>query len=377
MYEQSFNPFAQNLLIIKGCFKGKTVLVLAILQILSAVGAVLTAIFSGNVIGSVSNQLLSEMGVDQEVVVSVAGSGSVGSVIGSGFLSIAVTGLIAAAFLIIYIKSNNDDPASSPQAGVSILYILSIIGLVASIISVVFIVLGIILGIALMAMLRSGALEEVLPADSIGGEMGVRLIGVGIVVLIVVSLIVGFFMLFTAVSQKQFYQSVRTSMTSVELSSKGAAPFGVVNIIMAVFSVSSVFGALTLPSTMALLPSLTEDLGISYTMDTSALGVISIVAGISALITLLTYIFQAKLALGYKKYIDDIKEGYASASFAEQPAPPIPPTGFVPPVSAQPVQPQQDIEFVLPTTNAYLCSRCGKQVDADATFCPYCGNKIK
>lgn len=387
MYEQPFNPYASNLAAVKKYFKQPRVLVLAIIYVLSAiVGVILSITTSGSVPGFLRDLVnyLDKMGInsgispaDLESVNGAVSQSSVISMLPSLIISAAVTLLIAAAFFIIYFKSRNESAESTPSAGVTIMYVLSII-------SLVFIIIGFIgmVASAAILMIFSGTV-----ADSIGNSKVVDIgggyqlnlngpaLGTALIIIAVLLLIIAAFLLFTAINKFRYYSSVRTSISSVSLQSGGAKPYGVMCVISAVFSA---FG---------ILSSIGSFLFFGNSGFSSLTGV-SLITILGNILTFATLVVDAKIALGYKKYIDELMYGYNEPTYGgSQPAEaPLPEyrqdavsTEQNPYSAPQPApyndgftQTSQPVDR--PAAPA-VCPNCGAPTEGGA-FCGNCGTKL-
>lgn len=333
MYEQPFNPFLKNLSVVKDYCKSPLVLAMGIVRIVSsaltiATPLIITSMMPGFIedIKALLFQLAESAGLpyasirDMSSVLDSASKYSSGFTVPAALPSMVITLLIAAAFIIIYVKSRNEDPSSSPVAGITILYVFAIIEMIAAIIAAVLIVLCAVVLIWAYFQLKAAAGNlyvftidlptfsqswdiEITPAMLLGviiGGMVAALIAVGI-------------LLFYTISKKRFYGSIRNSTNSVELQNKGAKPYGVLCIISAVFT------AMSLLSTLSLF-----FLGIRF----KAMIAIAAMYAASTLVSFVTTILEAKFALGYKRHIDNMKYGYNQPGGPAAPYSPYPMGGY-------------------------------------------------
>lgn len=363
MYEQPFNPFAKNLAIVKSYFKSGNVLAIGIMYIVSAILTILTAVFSASAVGSVVNdampqlqEMLSQLKTQfhipedyyNELITSLNLTGISSSISGSA-VSVLIAGLIAAAFLAIYFKSRNADPSASPKAGVMILYVLSVITMVMCIIVAVFAAIALIVMFWLIVQFRT----QLDSAYSL-----VLIFAVSIAVAVVIGL---FLALFTVVNRKRFFGSVKDSISSVELRTEGAKPYGVMLVLMAIFSG---FGLLSIPSLF-----LTAGL---FDISSGSYLTYLILSSLAEILNFVLLVLQARLVFGYKKYIEDMKYGYTDTSAPDAPYNPYSMgQGFGAPennpyVNAAPVPPAAPA----------VCPSCGSPVDPSAPFCSQCGTKL-
>ena len=392
MYERPFNPFAKNLAVVKEYFKSSSVLALAVTRAVTVLLTLITAIISINSISGTLNRIgvyLDELGLPSEFteywneISSQAGSASAVSSIASTVPSLIVGVLVAAALFLIYFTSRNADPASSPQVGVTILYVLAILYMVTMIICAVFAVLVCVvliwLASALGSAAGSGPVSFVSPVDGQRYQLAIdpSIFTVIAIVLSVCILIAMAVVLFYAVSMKRYYGSVKASITSVELQSGGAKPYGVMTIIFGVFAG---LGLLSIPSSLISIGT--------FHLEGSeiALIILSALAVIAAFVTL---VLEAKIALGYGKYIDNVKFGYGNQTPPAAPYAPVP-------GGEQNSAPADRSAGYTPDTNPYsdsynsaaqsgaaqkpavapVCPSCGAAVDPNAPFCSKCGTKL-
>lgn len=315
MYEQPFNPYAANLAVIKGYFKQTKVLIIGILYIVSAIISIITSVITVSRTGQYINDAFSifkSFGLDPGVneneirqIVDAVSASSVTSTLPSIIVSAGIILLTAAAFIIMYVKSRSDAPESGPKAGVTILYVLAVISLVFTIIGLVGTILLVILFMYLAGTISSIGSDSI----DIGNGYQLNIDGAAISVIVIVLgiflLLVMIYSLIVAVSQKRYYGSIKASLNTVELQNKGAKAYGVLCIINAVFVGLSVF------SSVYALMSFTSA-GLTSLIPT---GILSIV---STVVSFLILIFNAMIALGYKKYIDEMKYGYNGAPYGGQ-----------------------------------------------------------
>lgn len=378
MYEQPFNPFAQNLAVVKEYFRTGKVLARGICQAIAAVlgiiGAVLTLNNMPAIISAYMEPMISSGDVPDYVAEAVeqsARSSSMVSSVISVVVSAAIAILIAVAFILIYTKSRNEDPSSSPKAGVMILYVLAMIQLVCVIILAALTVLALIALIWLVASMRDAIGTETIDLGSgyvlnLTPDILIAVI-VGIAVALLIMIII---LLIVTINKKNFYSSVRKSITTVELHTEGAKGYGVLCVIGAVFAGLSL---LSIPSTL-MGGTVLSTIGI----DAAPLTVGSVISALSSILNFIMLILEAGIALGYKRFIDDRKYGYS--------APPVMSAPYgAGPTFAQPQRPDSNNPYAdafnqTPPSApqaAPTCPSCGAPVDPNAPFCSHCGSKIK
>ena len=273
--------------------------------------------------------------------------------------------LTAIAFIILFAKSRNTSENSSPIAGATILHVLAVISLIFTIIGAVagilVYVFVFIVGVSAVNNIASSNSSYSAYSQSMTGGVVAIMVILGVILLAYV-----FISIFYAVSCKNFYRSVKRSMTTPELENKGAAPYGVFNIIMAVFSVIYMIAYMV--------------------MAPSAAGIIFV----SSIVTILINIFTAIMALGYNRYINRQKVGINTAPYGAAPmngapmnaAPAAPynmPDYAAPqqqtPVYGAPVPPANE-QPAPAQPQAMYCPNCGARTEPGAPFCPNCGTKL-
>ena len=446
MYEQPYNPFVKNLSAVKSYFKSPSVLLLGIMNAVSAVLALISAIMIASHIPEILLYIKStfiwafaELNVPSaetdnflRAFDEIQSSATSSSVISSAAASLGVALLISAAFLIIYFKSRNESPASTPNAGVTILFAFSIVELVG----VIFILLAFVALFVLLFYLyfRLNAGNRVgfnidfgfaSLDDWLNDKTAPAVLLVIIIVGLVVLAIAAFLLLFTSINKVRYYGSVRKSLNTVELQSKGAKPYGVMCVLGAV---SAGVSLLSMPS------ALFVDAPVKVPKFFTAVLIVSLLSQAAAFVT---KIFEAKVALCYKTHIDAIKYGYAThaapaASYSpfaagagygtpqeqrannpylNRPAPAEPAPFAAAPVYTAPVDFAPEEESI--TENSYsdpygadapdvpaepaaqpaedpvtapveesepaaipTCPVCGAEIDPTAPFCGNCGNRL-
>ena len=367
MYEQQFNPFGGNLAIVKGYFRSGKILTLGIFYVISIVlSFILTASVSFSTLINSAIDYCTRQGISVPPEVRNAFlSQSASSAIISAAISSIFPLLTAIAFIILFAKSRNTSENSSPIAGATILHVLAVISLIFTIIGAVagilVYVFVFIVGVSAVNNIASSNSSYSTYSQSLTGGVVAIMVVLGVILLAYV-----FISIFYAVSCKNFYRSVKRSMTTPELENKGAAPYGVFNIIMAVFSVIYMIAYMV--------------------MAPSAAGIIFI----SSIVTILIHIFTAIMALGYNRYIKNQKVGINSAPYGAAPmngapmnaAPAAPynmPDYAAPqqqnPVYGAPVPPANE-QSNPAQPQAMYCPNCGAKTEPGAPFCPNCGTKL-
>ena len=339
MYEQPFNPFIKNQQTVKDYCKSPLVLSMGIVRIISAVLSVVSAVLISTQVPAILDdvkellmQFCQMTGAPASEVrqffTFFDGTSQAFSVsaIPSILPSVLITCLIAAAFIIIYVKSRNGDPSSTPSAGVTILYVFAIIEMIAVIIITVAVVACFVLLFWLYFQMKSatvGLYVFTVDLPFMDRTLNLEIYPGMLLALIIAGLIVAaiclFLALFFVINKKRFYGSIRKSMSSVELQTRGAKPYGVMCVIGAFFSGLSL---LSIPS-----------LFIFGNGRLKVLIVIGIVSALASVVSFVTIVLEAKFALGYKSHIDGVKYGYMRHGESDAPYSPYPAGGYNAPQS--------------------------------------------
>lgn len=410
MYEQPFNPYIKNLTVIKEYFKTPRVLTISISQaiaaVLSLISGVLISLHMPDILRYVRASFL--WACDQIDVTStfredilreidrIDANSLSATVLSNGIVSLAIAFLIAAAFLILFLKSRSADPAASPKAGVMILYVFAILELIG----VILCIIGFAAIIAFLFILYAQGgnvngrwklpfTQEYLPFSMDATVMLVVAIGCTIALVICAILL-----LIMAINRMRYYHSIKNSLTTVDLQRSGAKPYGVMCVIKAVL-----LGGAVLSAPSSLFAS-------SPVQRPEILTAVVIVTALAQAASCVAAIMEASLALGYKKYIDNAKYGYTGHPAPAAPYAPFPggasftpqsrpqPNPYMPPAPApEPEKPDRS------TDNAYAdpygadasdastrqapaqdaapkCPFCGAEADLSAPFCSNCGKKL-
>ncbi|MBQ4128660.1 MAG: zinc ribbon domain-containing protein [Ruminococcus sp.] len=352
MYQnnQTYNPFAQNVSIIKSYFKRKSVLAMAVLYCISILFTIVT-IFTMNFVfpelysNMYMNIEISAQGLEQmgENPFSSPAATSIISII-SAIPSIVMTGLIALGYFIIYFKSKDENPSSSPKAGITILYILALISLILSIFASLNMLLALlVLGIvAIVGISNPSALEMSAQDASIFA---------GVMIFFVVFFAIFLALLLTySISHFTYINSIKKSISGPVLYNKGAGAYSACSIILVVLVSLTVILALI---GSFLMPTILEASGLNdpYIASTfEAMTPMYMLSAFAMVVSIVMYITDAVIARGYKKYIDDITSGYTNPLYTEQ-------------LSA------------IPAMQA-VCPQCGAVAKDTDVFCGVCGATI-
>ena len=368
MYEQQFNPYAANIAVVKDYFKKGRILAMGLLKALAGVLSIVTSYIlisnSGNLFRILMDWYRSN-GIDMNEYLSdygVTDAFGSGTFIVSAVITVIVTAVPVLGYILAYVKSRNQSPDASPEAGVTILWVLSILSLIG--VSAILGFFLLILGFA--AVLGGSGTGLTDGADGIYTAV--------VVILFIVFAIAAFVALFIAINRVRFYGSVRKSMTTVELQRGGAAPYGVMCVIGAVFSGLSLLSTLT--SMLTVLPQIDQG---------GALTAIYAMTAVSSVLNFAMLILDAVIALGYKKHIDAVKFGYNNTPYGSAPAEsfiPAPGSDYAPapdernPYTTRQTTYNDGYQMSAPAQQAAYCPNCGAPTESSAAFCGNCGTRL-
>lgn len=366
MYEQRFNPYAANVDIVKGYLKSGKVLFLGILYLLSLCVSVITTLTASDSLASDVIDALRAVGfgdirMDSDYYAQMANSVTV-STISSMTISSVITLLAVLGFILMFAKSRSANPDSTPSAGAAILHVLGVISFISAIILTVCGVLVLALGFVFYQDIADLIYRD--PSLVLGILIGLS----------VVFAIFAFLLIFYTASYKNLYRSIKRSVNSVELQSKGAVAYGVFNILSAIMLGISLIGSVVL---------LITDSGLA-----------SLLSLISTLLLFVIAIVNASFALGYNRYIKRHKRGYRTP-YSDGSNNAYAPGGYNAPNYSTDQNryddsyrsysaPQQSApsyndnfsDYDLPQSKVAYCPNCGAPADGSSPFCSNCGYKM-
>ncbi len=389
------------------------VLILAILQTIAIVLSLLSSVFSAANSEAFSNAMASIMqdSFGENVNFSVSTSTSL------PLLSAA----FGVCFFLLYFCARSKKENSAVKGSVTFFWVLSIIQLVGNcLISALFVLLIFVMLLIIpstMYLLNTYSYQQSI-YDAESASVADIFTIVMIIFFVIMAAIVAF-ILFFSINHLRFAASVRKSVSTPELSSKGAKGTGVAYVIASVFSaVGLLFGAIIFFAAF-FIPEVNH-INSNATFGKDALLSIGASCLISYFINLANYVYMAKFAFGYRKHIDTAGPGgsylpipvmqinSAPAQTYYQPAPAQPVTGAV--TQEQNSYPAPTADFALATeaepslcaepaaesvtdihedaesesTNTpdasqnefpRFCSNCGVPTVKGQFFCSNCGTK--
>lgn len=296
---------------LKEYFKKKTTLVIAIsygLSILLSLASMITALLP--------SALRSLRALTGEYVYGATGNFAPSQLVQLATLPMLILPFLSfLGFLLLYIKSKNSSPASSPKGGAAVLKAVGTISLVLGIFET-FVLLLIPILFAFMPYATSKLYRFDFPYDTFSqnpeaAPIVMGAIFAGIVFLIVAPFIV--YLLLSVIFEFRFFSSLRKSLVTSNLTAKGSVGFGVMNIISCVFT-TLVTGTSILLYVLntafgirGILPLRNTSLGTASSF-TSIVSIIILV--LSLALSLVSGIAIAKFAFGYNKHIKSVPENF-------------------------------------------------------------------
>lgn len=364
-----FNPNAHNTEIIKNYFNKPIVLARCILHaasiVISIISAYVASSFASDFIEEIVDKLNKEIPSEFNSIIEVSSSKpDFFSILTSMTLPI----LTVVAFAIIYFKCSDAKATSTPKAGFTIMYVISIINLIA-----VSIAVGA-LALCLIAVLFL--------SGSIANDVNAEGFLAAVIIMIVVFTIFCTLLLIFAINQRNYYKSIKDGLNGMPLTAKGASTFAAFCTFFGVMSILGIIGSISSLIMNDALGDLTKELtGTRFDIDMGKGVFISI---LSSIVTAAIYFIDAKLAREYSNHINN-----ANAAYTPYQGQPIASQAFSQPYAPQnynqqtpySYQPQPTDTFADDKTASvaqqFYCPYCGNTVSADTTFCGSCGSKLK
>ena len=363
-----FEPYEQNINIVKNYFKKSTTLALALINFVSAVLLVLMCFLMSSVPSlqqtlSYSDALSSVTGTS----ISPGGNMLLSSLI-TCIPSVILLTLTGISFLLIYIKSRNSDISVKPTAGFNFLKTLIIIQLVITIVMFLSSI-----GFLFLYFYTYINANDISFTSS--GSQFTPFILISVFSIIIIAFIIS---ILYSIFYLRFINGVKTSMSSPVLSSKGAGP-------LAGFSV--IYLIITSLSGLSVLVILVLSLINEPSVSTLYIGLFFVVA-----MVILNYIFLIKLASGWKKEVQYIKtahlrdynDGYDIHSILninnipqpvfEDTLPEVSIPGWE--IEDSSTDKPSDSQVQQTDENHVTCPSCNAQLLPTDKFCTQCGHKM-
>lgn len=404
-------------------FLGKPiVLVTAIVRIVTAVIGVVLSVFAtsitvstfGDLFQDFINEITSNSNIDVELNSSINISAPLGAFV--TFL----------AFLLMYLGAKNIDKSTS-KIGLIIYRVLGIIALVAAIAAVVLSVFCILFFLFVVLMISNGGINEI---SSEIPDFNAPTLVLFFVMLAIMFVILLIYTLLCGISFYSFTKSLYKSYTTETLSAKGAKFYAILNIFSVILPLLLAVIELIMIPFVGSRPFYHTEYS-HYFIESSSIISILIIGAVSELVSVISPITNAVLALSYNKHIRSagVNGEYlpmptmptAQAVYpATQYDTPVAPAQYADAVTSEPVaseapvtpeapvveQPTATVtapesETPITEVNPYampeplesvqsapeqsakaqsadsFCSNCGNRIAPEQNFCNYCGKRLK
>ena len=383
-YQNGFNPFSQNISIVKSYFKKPRILTLGILYAISAVLTIISGIVMMPVLNNYMGAIMKMPGItegmtpsDIEFFNSFMNIYVDAITLSSIIPSVIMVAITSVAFFIIYNKSKNADPTSTPKAGVLILFILSIVQLIP------IILISLILLLAIILLVVAGIVAADTP------DAGIIWVLAAVYAVVFGTMFALFLIYF--INQVRYYNSVRKSLTTINLTYKGAGIFGVFSLIYGVYMAMNSFSIFSVKPMLNLMGNLAPEMAyITGLFD--SLTPLFVVSSIASILSAAIMFINGITAMGYKKHIKNYTEGYSGGGIDNAVAPqPVSIPAYNAPVENEIPQFTQSVKPA-PTSEpqfepvifnegqavspAVYCPRCSTPAKAGDVFCKACGTKL-
>lgn len=403
-YQNQMNmqiPVQNNLALVKGYFRKKSVLAVGIFTAILAVAEFISIFFITPAASNfLNNGILNGQYGNIEDYLGILQDAMNSSSYGSALLSLLISGLLVAAFLIIYFKSKNPMPNANPRAGFTVLQVFSIIQLVFICIAACLALFVLI--IAFMMILFSSAENNYRYNFGQGyysSSDPAIAIGVMIILFLIFAVIFALLLMWS-ISAVRLVGSVKKTIDTPQVTVKGAKLFGVLNIVLGISTCLGAFSALAAMFGI-------DTYGI-YSYSASSFSVPALLSFVNMLCSAVFVILLGTLSLGYDKYIKNhlqsaqppmapvfqpvsgapvpppagnpYQQPFNPYTQAQRPASPFPPAPSVTPegIKAEPADnTAQSADTESPVDNKAACPGCGHPVRGEDIFCERCGYKLK
>lgn len=321
--QDAFIPFEQNCAVIKDFFKRPVVLIVAIIQLLF--GSCFLVSYA------LCNLWLAVFEFRPTFFITL--------------ISIALYVVLAIGYILVYVKSRDNNPRSAPTAGFKILLYTSVAKLIMTIISLLF---SYDTYDEIMEFAKSSFGDTILSSiiAFIGGMLAV--------VFFMAVFVASVFMFLFYLMQVRFFANIKKNLTCIMLTYKGAMIFAVFNIFFA----------------FCILPIVPDFFIVSTNSILTLTIALTLVFGVAL------FVCNAVMALSYRKHIKNTLNNYNTP--AEEP---IVPAFYAPPVQP-PVYPnapstQYQTYADLQQQSKTCCPFCKADTSSESIFCETCGRKIK
>ncbi len=329
--QANFNQFEQNVSVLKSFFKKPIILILGILH--TIFGACFLVSFALN------HFLMSAFQFRPSFLFEL--------------ISIALYVPMAIGYVIIYIKSKDQNPDSSPMSGFKVLHITSIVKLLLSIATLL-------LAITSYNEITS-AITDLL-GDSFLGSLLAFISTVILFVIITIITLTFIIILLFYICQIRFFANIKKNLTNIAITYKGAMLFSIFNIILAVLTAIAATGGL-----------------IEIFSGEATYSIRALLPNITLILSCVLFIANTIMALGYRKHVKRTIFGVNTidtelpVSLINEPVKIETPTNKTTEIPTQNYKTYADLE----QQNTSSCPYCKANTTSDTIFCNSCGRKIK
>lgn len=283
MYEnvpKNFNPYKQNLSHVKDFFKKPIVLIIAIFHIVSLALSLITTLGDSTV-----GKHLYQAELISSDYYDLIGNPVFGLVLMTP--SIIFSFLIIIAYFLIYAKSRSSKPESSPRVGFSIMQIIAVFQLIGAVIVV-----------AAMAFVGFVMWTSYLSAsDYYFFNLSTSATLINCIIATSIFILLAILILIYSVSNLRFFKSLKRCISSVNLVSGGAKGLAVTSVVFAVIQALALAAYILLSGVR------------SYSNEFMIISIITIA------VSIIIYILQAIIALGYRKHVYRITSSVFSDNY--------------------------------------------------------------
>lgn len=299
----TFNPFSKNIAIIKNYFKRKNTLVIGISSAVQAIGYILLAVAFLSIytkiidfvnvaivalLSSVPfiNKLFSSLGISGLQLSPNFISANITPIVSSVLPFVLFCGFFAFTFIFIFAKSRSSKADATPKIGLDCAFVISVIQLVLYVLTI----------IGIIALFFSFSFIITIVSKTSGIVLG-----------IVLALLSAFFIAL-GIYRMKFYKTAKQSMECIEIKCDGAKVYAILETVNTVFS-----GIIAFACVSEFIASLFFSAPLLALLGFD-LSEIKLILACFALISTAHFVRQiglTKLAFSYNKYINDVRFGFS------------------------------------------------------------------
>lgn len=171
---------------------------------------------------------------------------------------------------------------------------------------------------------------------------------ISIALLVICIVVLGVFLVYS-ISKLIFAKSLKKSMNSIYLNSKGATAYGVCNLLLGLFVViTMVFYAVVMI------------MNYSYPFYFQSQTAVLVLTAVVTVLLAVAFFAESLLAFKYANFVSKMSSNFV----------------VVPQIKEED-NPFEGIEGITPVVNETQCTGCGKKLNPDDAFCPACGTSVK